>query len=76
MKRTGQYLTAYSLEWATTTIRSMGGKTVVTDGPFVQTKKKVGGLLIIGARDLNDAILARLEPERHLLARRIAEFHA
>ena len=67
MKATGQYLTAYSLEWATTTIRSTGGKTVVTDGPFVETKEKIGGLVIIEARDLNDAIrVASMHPAAHL----------
>jgi len=67
MKRTGQYLTAYSLEWATTTIRSTGGKTVVTDGPFVETKEKIGGLVIIEARDLNDAIrVASMHPAAQL----------
>src|SRR5262249_46984210 len=44
LRRTGQVLSTESLEWATTTIRSRGGKVVVTDGPFVETKEKVGGL--------------------------------
>jgi len=67
MKRTGQYVTSYSLEWACTTIRPTNGKPVVTDGPFVETKETVGGLVVIEARDLNDAIrVASMHPAAHL----------
>lgn len=67
LRRTGQVLSTESLEWATTTIRSRGGKPVVTDGPFVETKEKVGGLFVIEARDLNEAIrIASLHPAAHL----------
>lgn len=63
MKATGQYLEARSLEWDTVTLRPAGGKTIVSDGPFVETKEKVGGLVMIEARDLNDAIrVASLHP--------------
>lgn len=67
LKRTGQLVSAESLEWATTTIRARNGKVVVTDGPFVETKEKVGGWIIIEAKDLNDAIrVASLHPAAHL----------
>jgi len=67
LRRTGQVVTTESLEWATTTIRTRNGKQVVTDGPFVETKEKVGGLFIIEARDLNEAIrIASLHPAAHL----------
>ena len=33
-----------------------GGQVSVTDGPFVETKEQLGGILIIEARDLNHAI--------------------
>lgn len=63
LRRTGQLVQVDSLEWATTTIRPENGKPVVTDGPFVETKEKVGGLFVIEARDLNDAIrVASLHP--------------
>ncbi len=63
MKATGQYLEAKSLEWDTVTLRPTGGKPIVSDGPFVETKEKVGGLVVIEARDLNDAIrVASLHP--------------
>ena len=63
MKATGQYLDAFSLEWDCVTVRPSGGKPMVSDGPFVETKEKVGGLVVIEARDLNDAIrVASLHP--------------
>ncbi len=63
LRRTGKLLAGYSLEWDATTIRPRGGKPVVSDGPFVETKEQVGGLVLIEADDLNDAIrLASLHP--------------
>lgn len=63
LKATGQYLEGKSLDWDTVTLRPSGGKTIVSDGPFVETKEKVGGLIVIEARDLNDAIrVASLHP--------------
>ena len=50
-----------------TTIRPRSGKPVVTDGPFAETREKVGGLVVIEARDLNEAIrVASLHPAAHL----------
>jgi len=47
--------------------KSAGGKVTVTDGPFVETKEKVGGLFIIEARDLNEAIrIASMHPGARL----------
>ena len=67
LRKTGQVVLVESLEWATTTIRSRHGKVVVTDGPFVETKEKVGSVLILEARDLNDAIrVASMHPAAHL----------
>jgi hypothetical protein len=67
LRRTGQVVMTESLEWATTTIRTRKGKQVVTDGPFVETKEKVGGLFIIEARDLNEAIrIASMHPGARL----------
>ena len=67
MRRTGQVVMTESLEWSTTTIRTRNGKQVVTDGPFVETKETVGGLFIIEARDLNEAIhIASMHPGARL----------
>jgi len=41
---------------STVTLREQGGKAVVTDGPYAETKELLGGLLIIEARDLNHAV--------------------
>lgn len=63
LKATGQLVEGKSLEWDTVTLRPTGGKPLVSDGPFVETKEKVGGLIVIEARDLNDAIrVASLHP--------------
>lgn len=39
-----------------TTVRVEGGQTLVTDGPFVETKEAIGGYLIFEADDLDAAI--------------------
>jgi len=67
LRATGQLVQAQSLEWATTTIRPVGGKTVVTDGPFVESREQVGGLIVIEAKDHEEAIrIASLHPAAHL----------
>jgi hypothetical protein len=67
LRKSGHLVMVESLEWATTTIRARNGKVVTTDGPFVETKEKVGGLFVIEARDLNEAIrVASLHPAAHL----------
>jgi hypothetical protein len=38
------------------TLRYEGGKVVVTDGPYAETKEQLGGILILEAKDLNHAI--------------------
>jgi hypothetical protein len=59
----GHLLSVESLEWAATTIRTRGGKRIVTDGPFVESKETVGGLFIIEAKDMNEAIrVASMHP--------------
>ena len=32
------------------------GKTVVTDGPFAETKEQLGGFYLVEAKDLDEAI--------------------
>jgi hypothetical protein len=41
---------------AATTVRSRGGRVVVTDGPFVETKEVMAGYDIIDAANLDEAI--------------------
>ena len=38
------------------TLRHQNGKVMVTDGPYAETKELVGGLLILEAKDMNEAI--------------------
>lgn len=39
-----------------TTIRQRGGELQITDGPFAETKEFLGGIMLLEARDLNEAI--------------------
>jgi hypothetical protein len=67
LRKSGHLVLVESLEWPTTTLRPRNGKTVTTDGPFVETKEKVGGMFVIEARDWNEAIrVASLHPAAHL----------
>ena len=50
-----------------TTVRVQDGKTLVTDGPFVEIKEAVGGYLLYEADDLDAAIeLASRVPQARL----------
>jgi len=39
-----------------TTVRMQNGKTLVTDGPFAETKEQLGGYYIIDCKNLDEAI--------------------
>ena len=39
-----------------TTVRFEGGKTMLTDGPFVESKEYLGGLIMVEAPNLDEAI--------------------
>ncbi|WP_026926999.1 YciI family protein [Granulicoccus phenolivorans] len=39
-----------------TTIRVRGGETLVSDGPFAETKDLVGGIVILECADVDEAI--------------------
>ncbi len=39
-----------------TTVRVRNGKTIVTDGPFAETKEQLGGYYLVKAKDLDEAI--------------------
>ena len=38
------------------TLHSKNGKVVATDGPYAETKEQLGGILILEARDMNQAV--------------------
>ena len=39
-----------------TTVRLREGKTLVTDGPFAETKEQLGGYYLVDAKDLDAAL--------------------
>jgi hypothetical protein len=49
-----------------TTVRIRGGKQLVTDGPFAETREQLGGYYLIEAKDLDEAraIAARVPAVR------------
>ena len=58
LRRGGHFADGFALQSATNaiTLRYRGGKVDATDGPFVETKEQIGGILILEAKDLNQAI--------------------
>ena len=63
--KAGHSAGAMRLQPATTatTLREQGGRLVLTDGPFAETKEILGGLVTLECRDLDEAIdLARTFP--------------
>ncbi|GAA4590284.1 hypothetical protein GCM10023194_46730 [Planotetraspora phitsanulokensis] len=39
-----------------TSVRVVGGRTLITDGPFADTKEVLGGICLIEAADLDEAL--------------------
>src|SRR5262245_257851 len=58
LRRGGHFLGGEALDSArnAVTLRTRNGEVVVTDGPFVETKETLGGILLLEARDMNHAI--------------------
>jgi hypothetical protein len=58
MKKGGHHVFTAGLQSARTakTVRKRNGELSITDGPFAETKEGLGGLTIIEARDLNEAL--------------------
>jgi hypothetical protein len=54
----GKYLGASPLHLTSTatSVRVRGGKRLVTDGPFAETREQLGGYYLIDANDLDEAI--------------------
>lgn len=38
------------------TLRWKGGKVLVTDGPFAETREQLGGILVLEAKDMDQAV--------------------
>jgi hypothetical protein len=58
LKRSGNFVMTAGLGFpdTATCVRHREGKTSMTDGPFAETREYLGGLYVIEARDLNDAV--------------------
>ncbi len=58
LRENGNYTGGEALQGPqnTTTLRWSGGKVSITDGPFIETKEQIGGIMILEATDLNHAI--------------------
>ena len=58
LRAKGHFLSGEAIEGASAavSIRIKNGKVSVTDGPFIETKEQLGGVGIIEAKDLNEAI--------------------
>ena len=58
LKRRGQYVLGEPLDATTTasTVRARDGRTLVTDGPFAETKEQLGGFYVVDVPDLDAAL--------------------
>jgi hypothetical protein len=58
LKRNGHFVRGEALQSARSavTVRWRNGEASFTDGPYAETKEQIGGLLILEATDLNQAI--------------------
>ena len=58
LRRGGHFLGGEALDSArnAVTLQMKSGEVQVTDGPYVETKETLGGILLLEARDLNHAI--------------------
>jgi hypothetical protein len=66
IKGKGNYIGGNALKPTTTatTVRLSDGKSLITDGPFAETKEQLGGYYLVDCKDLDEAIdLARRIPE-------------
>lgn len=54
----GQYLSASPLHPAGTSVivRVREGKSLITDGPFIETREQIAGYFLVDAKDLNEAV--------------------
>ncbi len=69
IRESGNMLAGDALQPTTTatTVRVRNGETLVTDGPFAETKEQLGGYYVIEAKDADEAlaIAERIPGARH-----------
>ena len=58
LQSSGHFLAGNALHTTATatSVRIRDGKSIITDGPFAETKEQLAGFYLIDARDLNEAI--------------------
>jgi hypothetical protein len=58
IKGSGNYVAGDALQPTSTatTVRIRDGKTMVTDGPFAETKEQLGGYYLVEAKDVDEAL--------------------
>jgi hypothetical protein len=58
LRRAGKYVFAEALQPSSTAtvVRVREGKTLVTDGPYAETKEQLGGFYVIEAESLDEAL--------------------
>jgi hypothetical protein len=58
LSSSGQYLAANPLHPTSTatSLRVRDGRSIVTDGPFAETREQLGGYFLIDARNLDEAL--------------------
>jgi hypothetical protein len=58
LRKNGHFAGGEALQTArnATTLRWKNGKVSITDGPYAETKEQLGGILMLEAGDLNQAI--------------------
>ncbi|MEM9007995.1 MAG: YciI family protein [Cyanobacteria bacterium P01_F01_bin.86] len=58
LRRSGHFIGGEALQSVrnAVTLRLQNGKLAVTDGPYAETKEQLGGILLLEASDLNQAI--------------------
>lgn len=58
LRKNGHFAGGEALQGPQTaaTLRWKDGKVSITDGPYAETKEQIGGILVLEARDLNEAI--------------------
>ncbi|HJQ80769.1 MAG TPA: YciI family protein [Lacipirellulaceae bacterium] len=65
LRKNGHFLGGEALQNSNSakTLRWTGDKVIVTDGPYVETKEQLGGILILEAKDMDHAVeLMRKHP--------------
>ena len=69
LRHQGRFVSTHELQPKSTaaTVRVRDGETLVTDGPFAETKEALGGYFLIEAESLDEAITwaAKIPTARH-----------